>query len=481
MESVNNDWLNSLNLVNELQKGLTPSFVNDGWNYILGQIKNTFAESFKKGLVLDTDAILKKLDEYVSRNDDALSRSSAYADYKEALIEANFQTRKKTFIDYVQMDDETLEQAKEKELEAYRELLANLKSYSSDRMGPDYSTVTVDMVVDVNGKSEIRSDSRVPFDNAYDVIATYFRNTQYSSEKVLGKTHEAYIAYVQGVIDKFTGMTPSEFKEHKIGLLKLSDEEVKRINDEFSNDLESTVGKSNDVAVENTVVPSVNIEDVANIHHEDVLEPVVEEVPTFTSILAGKMGNYPAEFKTAIIDCLSNVCEFDVNNSSNVVTVAFDRVDELAPSVKVLSGKMQVFDSSEGVSRAVDYHLSSNGDETKMYNCTVNLDNSRYSFQYNESHPERGVNVQVHKHKAVNTEPRFGINGIEYDGTILPDGSISARGISTNVPSMYDTNGMVRKVSKFKTGDFTCFSYQELENVTNQSLGFKNSNNPTLS
>ncbi|MBO5376578.1 MAG: hypothetical protein J6A52_07005 [Bacilli bacterium] len=481
MGNVNQEWLDSLNLVNELGKKLEPSFVNDSWNIIYGTIKQRFGDSFKSGLVIDSDEVLKKMDEYVSRNDVVLSQSSQYMEYKKALLEANFQTRKKTFIDYVQMDEEGLNSDKSETLAAYNELLSTLKSYPSDRMGPDYSTITIDMMVGTEGKAEIRSDRRVPFDNAYDVIRTYCANTIHSSEKVLGKTHNSYIEYLQSVIDKLNGMTPQDYKNYKIDLLRLTDEEVKRINNEFSYDLESTTDKSVSDVVENeNVVPSVNVEDVANIHQENTLEVVKEEVPTFASSLIGKMENYPSQFKTSIIDCLTNICEFDVTSPTNFVTVAFDRVDEIAPGVKILSGKMQVFDSNLGVSRAVDYHLSS-GEESKMYNCTMNLDNSRYSFQYNDAYPERGVNMQVHKHRAVNVEPRFGIAGVEYEGTILPDGNISARGITTEVPSMYDESGTVRKVSKFKTGDFTSLSYQELENITNSALKLDKTDSHTLS
>ena len=53
MGNVNQEWLDSLNLVNELGKKLEPSFVNDSWNIIYGTIKQRFGDSFKSGLVID--------------------------------------------------------------------------------------------------------------------------------------------------------------------------------------------------------------------------------------------------------------------------------------------------------------------------------------------------------------------------------------------------------------------------------------------
>lgn len=477
METVNKEWLDSISLVKQLYGELSPGFGSKIDDYVMGQIKHIFENSFRYGLVTDSQAVLKRMDEYVAKLDEYFARSSEYDKYKKALVEANFQTRRKYFIDYVEMDDEALEQERVRDVEAYKDLIGKLKAYPSEKLGPDYSTITVKDIINEESP-EIRSNSTIPFDSAYDIIYTYYQST-YGSHSVLGRTHTDYINYLQGVLDKLNGMTPEDFKNYKIGLLKLSDDEVKRIDAGFSLNNEPIVEPAKEHVEEQVT------EEVVPEFAQKVIPDIQKEVvPTFASDMLGKMSAYdikcPSEFQTSVIDFLSNVCEFNISNPENVVTGVFNQEYDLPPYGKMLSGKVQVWDSEALVSRAVDYYISRNGQESEFYNYTMNLGDSRYSFQYNSLHPERGVSMQVHKHKAINAEPRFGITGIEYEGSILADGSISARGITTEVPSMYDQNGQVRKAVKQKTGDFTCISYEELANITNQTLGLNNEQNPTL-
>jgi len=479
----------------------------------------------KEGIIVDMEERLRILDEYISRISFSFSLSKEYKEFKKALEEANFQTRQFEYFNYLIIPDSEIEAKKSSELKRYEILYDELKKYEQLGLLEDNAaTITFEDIYNER-KPSIRQDNNVPFDPAYDTAYNYYCNTVNSGNKLSRRIHNEILEHFEDRINLLSNMSPDEFREYKISQLRLNDNELAEIKANIDEAKEAALEVEPDEgAPEFEEEQEINLEETATKEEqpeehkqeevqeeqpEENKEETVEEVQNFeTTVITPQPNNFeeqeipiedmeyiespeeqankkavnqalteriaasgiqlPEHMNKSMLLFVERMCPFDPND----VTINPGRPERKNGGVGALNssnGSFWAVTQDVPTLTEVEYFITQNS--SNEYVVVLNFGNKmRAEFKYNEIRPEQGTKINVARYNYPKKEPKFGIDGIEYQGNILPNGEIVTRGVTTELPSLYDEYGAPRNSSKETTGEFECDSYEELIEKTNEAL-----------
>lgn len=174
--------------------------------------------------------------EFFKKYDYNLSNSLERNGLTETFIKLNEKAREMNYFDYLSMDSEELEQERMREINNYEKRLNYYKNNEGQwDIKPDAATITLDHLIS-NPSGYGRSIGIVGnnYDDLYEytsrVIGSMYKGNHFS-ERLYNET----IELMAQTKEKLENMSPEEFRNYKIGLMKLSPEELEMFNSDINS------------------------------------------------------------------------------------------------------------------------------------------------------------------------------------------------------------------------------------------------------
>ncbi len=194
----------------------------------IGFIAYPFKSAAQQGIVNNPD--------HFRKYDYNLSNSLERNELIEALIKINEKAREMNYFDYLSMDLETLEQLKIREIDNYEKKLNYYKNNEGQwDIKPDAATISVEHIFpNSSGYGRTINTIGNNYDDLYDYTSRVINN-MYKGEHFSKKIYDETIELMTQTKEKLQNMSLEEFRNYKIGLMKLSQEELEKYNSDINS------------------------------------------------------------------------------------------------------------------------------------------------------------------------------------------------------------------------------------------------------
>ena len=191
---------------------------------------NSFINDARNG-VINNSEFFRKSDYNLT---DSLDRSQLI----ECLIKLNEKSRERMYFDYMNIDDKKIDEERKKEISNYDNLINNYKE-SKDKwpIGPSSASMTIDQLLlnvgSNNGSGRSVDTYGNNYDNLYELAVRTMNSLDKNTSLYSERLYNDIIELMNKTKVKLETMSPQEFRDYKVKLMELSQEELEL----FQNDL----------------------------------------------------------------------------------------------------------------------------------------------------------------------------------------------------------------------------------------------------